>query len=91
MKVQRTVEVSKELSEVGDAVAGIVSDVQRALADGWQPGTDVPAIVVSAVTRLGVGLQGIGDIPTEVREDLKASILAVVLPVTDAVFQVVEG
>jgi hypothetical protein len=88
--VTRTVEASKELIELGEAISGVVGDVKHALDDGWQPGADLPAILVSAVTRLGTGLQGVQDIPAEVQADKKAAAMAVALPLIDAIFRVVE-
>lgn len=88
--VQRQVPVSKELSEAVESIALIVEDTRRALKDGWQPTSDVPAILLAAVQRLGVGLLGIQAIPQELRDDRRAAAYAVVLPLLDLLMLVTE-
>ena len=71
-KVQKTIEVSKEASELADALAGIVKAVRLAVKDGFQPGTDIPAIVVQALALLPTAIAGVDQLGPELAEDKAA-------------------
>jgi hypothetical protein len=79
------VEVSKEMYELGMGLAGVVDAVKQATADGWQPGQDLPAIVVAAIAILPPALQGVDQIKGELSEDKGAFISAVALPIADII------
>lgn len=64
----------KALKDVVDFVAA----VQKALADGWQPGQDLPAILTAAVAELAPALGELGAIVDEVK-DQKAALKALAL------------
>lgn len=66
----------KALKDVADFVAA----VQKSLADGWQPGQDLPAILTAAVSELAPALGELGAIVEECK-DQKAAIKAVALAV----------
>lgn len=61
--------VSKESYELGQGVAGFVGAVKTALADGWQVGQDLPAVVAAAMGHLVPAIDGIQDLPGEAAED----------------------
>lgn len=69
MKVQRTIQVSESAAVLSDALKTIVAACQKALADGWQPATDVPSIVLTATGELGKVIKEIPDIPADLAED----------------------
>ena len=55
-----TVEVSASAHEVGSAFVKIAKVVKEKLADGWDPFSDTPAIVVAAVAELGAVIGKLG-------------------------------
>ena len=67
-----TVEVSASAHEVGSAFVKIAKVVKEKLADGWDPFSDTPAIVVAAVAELGAVIGKLGHLPTEAIEDAEA-------------------
>lgn len=69
-----SVEVEEKSYDVGQAVKNIVESAQQALADGFQPGQDVPAILTSSIMQLVTILQNAPAIPAESQEDLAAFI-----------------
>lgn len=66
MKVE--VEVSKEAFELGQSLVGIVKAAKQALADGFQPGADLPVILISAVAELPKGIEGVQKLGEESKE-----------------------
>jgi hypothetical protein len=80
-KVMMQVEVSKEVHELGEALALMVDAVKQAGADGWQPGQDLPALVVQAIAILPPALAGMDQIKSELAEDKAAFIAGVALPI----------
>ena len=75
--VKVTVECSKETLEGGLGVAAFVGHVKAAIADGWQLGTDVPAVVSAALTDLIPAIAGIEKAKDELTEDKVAFANAV--------------
>lgn len=82
-KVKVEVEVSKEASELANAVAGIVKATRVALKDGFQPGTDIPAVVVQALALLPDAIAGVDQMGAELAEDKGAFVLAFALAIDD--------
>lgn len=60
-----TVTVSKEAHELGEGIAKFHAAVKQALADGWQAGQDVPAVIQSAVVDLVPAMQGADQVSSE--------------------------
>lgn len=67
--VSITVELPKEAYELGQGVVGIMLAVKDALADGWQPGIDVPVIIVKSLDSLVPALQGVDKLGDEAKEN----------------------
>jgi hypothetical protein len=63
-----TVKVSDNTYELCKALGMFVSDVRTALADGWQPMSDVPAIVLSGIKRCAPVIASIPSIPAEMQQ-----------------------
>jgi hypothetical protein len=82
-KVKVEVEVSKEAYELGKAVSEVVKSVKEALKDGFDPMTDVPAIVVQSLSELKTGIEGVQLLGEESKEDIEAFINAWLLSGTD--------
>ena len=76
-----SIEVSKEAYELASGLAAVVRDCRAALADGWQSGTDLPAILLSAVQNLGKAMQGADQIKGEWTDDKAATVMAALYPV----------
>jgi hypothetical protein len=71
-KVNVQVEVSKELFEVGKGLADFAKHLKAAVADGWQIGSDLPAVLTAVMADLVPALQGVDKIPAEFAEDKMA-------------------
>ena len=71
-KLTVSVEVSKEAYEFGVGLVNIGKSIKTALADGWQPGQDLPVIVLTAVAELPKMIEGMEDI----EDEFKASPIA---------------
>lgn len=87
------IELPRETMEIGEALASMVDSTALALADGWQPGADIPAILLSSITKLGSALVGIDQTPTEFRENPVKASMAVALPIAqslESVFKVLK-
>jgi hypothetical protein len=78
-KLEATCEVSKEAYELLIGVAKIVEVVKASLADGFQPGSDIPVIIASAIGDLVPAIQGVELIKEEIAEDKVAFGNALVL------------
>lgn len=79
------VEVTREAHELGEAIAKIVLATKQALADGFQPGMDLPAVVMVAFNELPKAIDGLDKLDDEAKGSIKAFSLALALPVMDAV------
>lgn len=84
------VEVSVETHELGQGLAKMIASVKQALADGWQPGTDLPVIISSAVSDLVPAVQGVDKIGAEMAENKQAFANAVYLGLSPVAFQFVK-
>lgn len=71
-KVQRTVEVSKSADDLGKALVAVAGAVKNALADGWNPITDVPAVVLASIGELGRAAAAVPAVAGDVAEDWEA-------------------
>jgi hypothetical protein len=65
--IKKEVEVPKETSELADAIAEVAVATKKALADGFQLGQDVPAIVSSAIQNLLPAIQGFEKLDDEAK------------------------
>lgn len=70
--VEKKVLLPKEGSELFSCFPKVCVALKSALADGWQPGQDLPAVVMSAVMEFAVGLQGVQKLPEEAKADAPA-------------------
>lgn len=80
--VKLEVSLPKESHEVAREVVGLVNDVRAALADGYQP-SDLAVIVASAVSRLGVAVQGWEKLGPESKGDPAGVVKALALNLSD--------
>ena len=78
-KVTVQVECSKETVELGQGLAKFVEAVKKAIDDGWQPFTDLPAVVTAAVSSLVPAMVGVEKVKAEFEEDKAAFANAVMV------------
>ena len=83
--VKHECNVTKEVYELGLALKGMVEATKTALDDGFQAGTDLPAIVLSSVGNLTTAVQGIEKVGDEFKNAPVEAVLGALLPVVDAV------
>lgn len=74
--VDVSVKCSKEAVELGQGLAKFVGSVKQALADGWQVGSDMPAIVRAAMSDLVPALSGADKVKDELNQDVGAFVNA---------------
>lgn len=67
-KIKLEVEVAKETYELGQGLDGVVESIQKALADGWQIGTDLPQIMLESITKLVPAIEGIDKMGAETQD-----------------------
>lgn len=82
-KVSKSVEVSKEASELADALVKVVASAKEALKDGFQVGQDLPAVVVANMGDLLKGIEGVDQLDEELKEDASAFVRAWALAGSD--------
>jgi len=74
--VKVEVSIGKETHEFSAGVTGLIRETRKALADGYKPGDDIPAILLAAVEHFIPAVQGIEKIPDEIEADKVAFIKA---------------
>lgn len=72
-KVAKSLEVPKELDEALSAVNKLISEGKKALADGFQPGQDIPAVLGGCMQDMMKAFDGFSKIAPEYQEDPSAS------------------
>lgn len=77
------VEVTKEADELGRAVVTLLRVIKQSLADGFQPGQDIPNIWMQSIGALTTGVQGAVNIGNEFKEDPACALRAFSLMATD--------
>ena len=73
------VRCSKETAELGLGLAAFLVEVKKAVADGWNPLSDMPAVVSAALVKLVPAMQGVEKVKAELDEDKAAFVNATVL------------
>jgi hypothetical protein len=62
------ISVPKESYELAKGIQAVVEAVVVAVKDGFQPGQDIPAIVVAAVSALPAAVDGIDKLSDEAKD-----------------------
>lgn len=75
-RIQFTEDVPKEIHELNMGLLNLTKAVKQALADGWQPMTDVPVIVMAAIHDLGPAVQGLEKVDDEFGEDMPGAVMS---------------
>ena len=84
-KVKGEGEVSKEAHELVEALVHVLETAVVALKDGFQPGTDLTLIFGGSLASLMTGINGVEQLPAEMKEDSAAFLKAWVLGGADLV------
>lgn len=71
------VEIPDETAELIQGLVSFVESVKESLEDGWQPGIDIPVIMMKALNDLPSAIGGINKIGSEAKADPAAMIAAV--------------
>lgn len=66
------VEVSKEAYELAQALVKLASVVKEQLADGWEPLSDIPAVIMTAIRELPAAINGVDQLDDEMKADPSA-------------------
>lgn len=83
--IKKEVMLPKETSELADALVKLLAGVKGALADGFQPGQDIPEVIMLAVHELGAAMVGIDKVPGEIAEKKAAASKALALAAIEMV------
>src|SRR5690242_8750982 len=83
------VEVSVGAYDLGQNLGKFIASVRQALADGWQPGSDIPALISAAVEDLVPSVSDIAKLGDE-SADKQALANALFLGLSPVVFSFVE-
>lgn len=65
--VKKEVVCTKEAAELMGAVVSLVKNAKLALADGFQPGQDLPVLLMGSMNDLLTGLNGLNLLGDEVK------------------------
>lgn len=84
-----TIPVAKESYELGQGIRQFLLEVRKALADGWQPGRDIPIVLQAAFSDLVPQIQDAEKIGLEPSQDLKSFVRALSLCGEDIAFDFV--
>jgi len=79
-KLKVEVEVCKEVYELGKAVESTMKAYKLAVADGFQAGQDIPAVLLSCLQDYFKALDGVQKLGEEFRESLGASLNGLTIP-----------
>lgn len=74
--VKEEFELSKEARELGKGMNAFVAKTRQCLADGFQPGQDIPLVLAAAIADLIPAIQGAEQMGAEFKENRKAFLLA---------------
>lgn len=87
---QIVLDCPKEVTEIGEALGAVLEAMGSALADGFQPGLDIPVIVTAAIAKLGGAIEGAGELPVEFKEDPTMFVMGALVPVAKGIKEVVS-
>jgi len=83
--ITKSVQVPKEVDEVMVAIVNILKVTKQALADGWQPGQDLPVILTAAATNLLPAVDGMNKIGDEWKQERAGVLRSTMLGSADIV------
>ena len=75
--MQYQVTIPDETAELVQGLVSFIASIKESLKDGWQPGIDIPVIMMKALSDLPSAIGGLDKLPDEAKEDPAAMIAAV--------------
>lgn len=90
MKVNVQLQLSKEAYELSKGLADLVVAIKACVADGWQPGQDIPVIISEVIGKLVPALAGTEKLPEEFKVDPYASSLAIAIPLIEMIGKLIK-
>jgi hypothetical protein len=84
-KVKLEVELDKEIFEVGNCIKSIIKAYKTAVADGFTPATDIPAILLASIADLMKALDGVQNIGAEFKDSPVTASKSVIIPILEGV------
>ena len=75
--MQYQVTIPDETAELVQGLIAFVGSIKDSLEDGWQPGIDIPVILMKALNDLPSAIGGIDQLDDEAKQDPAAMIAAV--------------
>ena len=88
--IDYTLKASKDSHEIGLAIKNCLVITAQQLKDGWQVGTDLPAILAGAFTGLISAIDGVQNVSGEFGEAPVISSIAVLAPVAEGVDEILK-
>lgn len=78
-------EGTKEVHEIGLGNKAVLVAIGTALEDGWQPGTDLPSIIVNSIGPLGKAIDGAQKSGIEFKAYPTKATIGLTVPVLEGV------
>ena len=79
----RSTPVTKEMLEVGEGLRGVMDAVEKATKDGWQPGTDLPVIIVEALPKLSAAIDNVKQASIEFKHEPAKAVMGALIPIAE--------
>ncbi len=76
---------TKETHEIGLAIKGIIQNYKLATADGWQAGTDIPAILMGSYQVLLTAIDNAAQTSVEFKEAPVKAAMGALIPLAEGV------
>lgn len=86
-----TVEVESTAYDLGQAARDIITQTTKAMADGWQPGKDIPAVCSAIFTDLIGKIGEVGSLAGELAENRAAFMRGWLLSGMDIYEDITKG
>ena len=83
--IKKEIKVEKEFSEIGVAIAKMITVADSALEDGFQAGQDIPTVLMGTYPELSKAMEGIDKLGPAFKENPVASLTGLILPILEAV------
>ena len=81
----RETEVTPEVNDIGEAFKELCVQYKEAKKDGWQPGKDIPQILLGSMNKLMVAFDGADKSTEEAKlEPFKAG-LGAIIPIVEGI------
>ena len=89
MTVPKQTDCSSASLKIGEAAKSVLVAAKTALADGWQPGTDITAIAVAAMTPLISALAEVKDLGEDAKKPVTMG-KSMLIPILEGVEVLVQ-